>query len=249
MHWRGTIGRLTFVLAVASPGAATQALTDPLPDLAVGPDVFRLEAIVSGLVFPTDVAVPPDGSPRLFVNQIDGVVRVIEDGVLLPMPFVDLSADYQPSNGSAMSSIVFHPDFAGNRKLYVIMSELEDPALADFGHALAGVAGAPRLAGTGALASGSKATLVLSDAAPASVATLVIGTTELGVSFKGGVMVPALDVLLPGLPIGPGGDLVLSASWPRGMPPGVTFFFQHWIADAAGPQGLAASNAIRGTTP
>jgi glucose/arabinose dehydrogenase len=108
-------------------------LADPLRDVPTGPVVAQLELVASGLRFPTHAAAPPDGSGRIFVCEVDGVIRVVEDGALSSTPFADLSADYQPSNGSATSSLAFHPDFASNQRLYVVTSELEDPLSADFG--------------------------------------------------------------------------------------------------------------------
>jgi hypothetical protein len=138
MKTRIAIPSLALILVSLAPLVGTP-LSDPLPDIGVGPFDVRLESVASGLVFPTHAAAPPDGSDRLFVCQIDGIVHVIEDGVLLPTPFVDMSADYPATNGSAMSSLAFHPDFSVNRLLYVIMSESKDPTLADFG-VLSGVA-------------------------------------------------------------------------------------------------------------
>ena len=114
-------------------------LGDPLPDVPEGPHGLRLETVVDGLVFPTDVAPAPDGSDRLFITLVHGYVVVVEDGVLLPTPFADLSALHHQTNGSAMAGLAFHPDFATNGLLYVVMTENEDPALADFG-VLSGVA-------------------------------------------------------------------------------------------------------------
>ena len=67
--------------------------------------------------------------------------------------------------------------------------------------------------------------------------------------FKGGTLVPAVDVLVAGLPTSPAGELSLSAAWPPGVPSGLTVWFQEWIVDAAGPKGFAASNGLAGTTP
>ncbi len=120
---------LAFSLA---PPAGTP-LSDPLPDIPAGPYEVRLETVASGLMFPTHAVAPPDGSDRLFVCLVNGIVRVVEDGVLLPTPFVDLSADFFSNNGSAMSSLAFHPEFATNRLLYVILTESKSPLLADFG--------------------------------------------------------------------------------------------------------------------
>jgi hypothetical protein len=77
----------------------------------------------------------------------------------------------------------------------------------------------------------------------------VIGLSTLHAPFKGGVMVPELDVLITGLVTNGSGSLVLSATWPSGLPSTVTAYYQYWIADPAGPAGFAASNALSGTTP
>ena len=131
---------------------------------------------------------------------------------------------------------------------------LAAPALAlgdpwtDLGQSLAGTAGAPLLSGSGSLAGGTQATLALSGARPGAPAVLVAGLSALGAPFKGGVMVPALDVLVNATTSGTGA-IALSAAWPPALPGGAGVWFQWWIVDAAGPAGLAASNALLGTTP
>ena len=67
--------------------------------------------------------------------------------------------------------------------------------------------------------------------------------------FKGGVLVPEPDVLLPGLVVGAGNQLQLSGTWPAGTPSGVAVYLQMWVSDAAGPQGYSASGAIGFATP
>jgi glyoxylase-like metal-dependent hydrolase (beta-lactamase superfamily II) len=121
-------------------------------------------------------------------------------------------------------------------------------AWTELGAALPGAGGAPALAGSGSLAGGTLATLTLTGAAPGAPATLVIGLSQLAAPFKGGTMVPQPDVLLP-FTTGAGGGVALSAAWPAALPPGTQSFFQWWIADAGGPAGFAASNALLGTVP
>ncbi|GJM22820.1 MAG: hypothetical protein DHS20C15_27350 [Planctomycetota bacterium] len=116
-----------------APALLGTPLADPLPDIPNSDLTVRLAPVVTGLTFPTDAAVPPDGSPRLFLTQLNGLVHVLQEGVLQATPFLDFSADHIMTNGSATSSVTFHPDFATNRKLYVVMTENKDPALADFG--------------------------------------------------------------------------------------------------------------------
>ncbi|HKQ60871.1 MAG TPA: PQQ-dependent sugar dehydrogenase [Candidatus Polarisedimenticolaceae bacterium] len=130
------------VLLAAAAGAARGACTplaDPIPGpIPASPYTVRLADVVSTLVFPVDVAEPPDGSGRLFVTERAGRVRVIRNGTLLAPPFLDISATTTLDAGSAMSSLAFHPDFAvagsaGERKLYTVSQEPPGSGVADFG--------------------------------------------------------------------------------------------------------------------
>lgn len=126
---------------------------------------------------------------------------------------------------------------------------LPPSAFVDLGQGLAGAGGIPTLAGEGALQPGSSVTLSLTGAMANAPATLVVGLSQLVAPFKGGVLVPSPHLLLGGFVTGAGGDLVLSATWPAGVPSATAILFQYWITDAAGPQGFAASNGLQGLTP
>lgn len=119
----------------------------------------------------------------------------------------------------------------------------------NLGFALAGSAGLPALAGTGALAGGDPVSLDLSSARPSAPVALIIGFSQLNAPFKGGTLVPANNLLIAGLLTSPGGTLSLPSTWPVGLPSGLSFYFQEWITDPAGPKGFAASNGLRATTP
>jgi FG-GAP-like repeat len=118
------------------------------------------------------------------------------------------------------------------------------PGWSDAGSGLAGAAGVPSLTGSGALLAGSPVQLVLAGGAPSATAALILGLHAASAPFKGGVLVPSLDVLLPGLVLSPAGGLSLGGAWPAGIAAGTTIWWQAWIADPAGPQGFAASNAL-----
>jgi len=119
----------------------------------------------------------------------------------------------------------------------------------DLGAALAGAHGPPLLAPDGMLQPGSPVTLALSNALENSSFTLIVGLSALQAPFKGGTLVPFPSVLVFGLPTGPAGALALQGTWPSGLPSGFSLYFQEWIVDAAGPSGLAATNAVRAVTP
>ncbi|HEX5009793.1 MAG TPA: integrin alpha [Planctomycetota bacterium] len=118
----------------------------------------------------------------------------------------------------------------------------------DLGHALAGSAGLPQLAGQGLLLEGWPLKLTLSSTAPGKPTTLVIGLQALAAPFKGGVMVPDPDLLLTGL-VSSASKLELAVHQPAGIPPGTQLYLQMWLVDAAGPKGLAASNALHADFP
>ena len=114
------------------------------------------------------------------------------------------------------------------------------------GHALPGSKGPPQLLGTGPLTPGSDNTLEMSDANPSSLATLVIGLTQINAPFKGGVMVPLPMLFVGGLTTTTSGDLNLPFVWPAGMPVGTSVLLQYWISDHVAVHGLSASNGLEG---
>ena len=118
----------------------------------------------------------------------------------------------------------------------------------DLGLGLAGSAvEPPALWGTGDLAAGTPLSVALSGALANSSATLLAGFANLSLPFKGGTLVPSVDVLVLGLPMGPGGGITLGSTWPAGIPAGFKVYLQAWVVDPAGPQGLSASNGLSGT--
>jgi hypothetical protein len=131
---------------------------------------------------------------------------------------------------------------------WVLDLEAYDP-WTDLGAGLSGSAGVPLLAGNGPLTGGSTNSLDLSGALAGASCTLVVGLAQLGAPFKGGTMVPAPFLLVVGLAADGAGELGLPFAWPAGVPSGLALYFQHWIADPAGPLGFAASNGLRAVTP
>jgi glucose/arabinose dehydrogenase len=67
---------------------------------------------------PVLVTAPPGETNRLFVVEQAGTVRVISDGVVLPRPFLDLSADVKLTSEPGLLSIAFAPDYAESGRFY-----------------------------------------------------------------------------------------------------------------------------------
>ena len=117
------------------------------------------------------------------------------------------------------------------------------------GAGLAGLHGVPVLAGDGSLVAGTPVSLGVSSARENAPSMLVMGFNELNAPFKGGVLVPAPDVVLTGLATDGTGAWTLAGNWPSGISNATSFTSQVWVLDPAGPKGLSATQALRATTP
>jgi len=109
--------------------------------------------------------------------------------------------------------------------------------------------GGPLLTGQGELAGGNVVGLQLTRAKPLESVTLILGASALGVTYKGGILWPALDVLLTDQMTDAAGALTLAALWPAALPPGFSFWTQAWFKSTGTPAGFAGTNGVRVTTP
>jgi hypothetical protein len=127
-------------------------------------------------------------------------------------------------------------------------SPVSSDPLQDVGNALAGVKGLPILNANGSLIAGTPIAFQVLNGKNNGQAAFFVGVSAINASFKGGVLVPAPDIVLP-IVLNSTGFFVLSATWPAGIPSGFKTWYQTWIADAAGIKGFAATNGIEATTP
>ena len=106
-------------LAVSAISAGVLVI-EPLPvsadDYPDGGFVAEVVATVEPFSL-VGLAFAPDG--RMFVWQKDGVVRVIKNGVLLPAPFIDLSAKVNTSDDRGFWGLAFDPNFSSNGFVYM----------------------------------------------------------------------------------------------------------------------------------
>ena len=119
----------------------------------------------------------------------------------------------------------------------------------DLGQGLAGISGVPALSGQGTLCPGSAFTFSLANARTNSSAVLVLGLTQVSLPLRGGVLVPSLDLVVPGLPTGVTGSIDVAGTWPATLPTGFEVYLQYWIADAVAPAGYSASNGLLAKAP
>lgn len=95
-------------LATVSYSAATLALA------------LRQVASVPGVVF----AIAPQGDSRLFIVERAGRIRIVQGGVLLAAPFLDLSSRVSTQGEGGLLSMAFHPQFASNGIFFVYCTDL-----------------------------------------------------------------------------------------------------------------------------
>jgi V8-like Glu-specific endopeptidase len=118
----------------------------------------------------------------------------------------------------------------------------------DLGNGLAGALGVPALTPYGLAVAGQPMRLAASQLPPGSTSNLVAGFSTLYANFKGGVLVPSPDVVVPGLPA-PNGTAVFGFTFPAAIPSGSQIVFQFWTADVQAAQGFSATNAQQLNVP
>jgi glucose/arabinose dehydrogenase/PKD repeat protein len=104
------------VVGFAFALAACSTITKPELALAQSHGVFVPETVLGGLVLPTSVAFAPDG--RIFIAEKRGVVRVVENGVLLSEPVITLT-DINDYSDRGLLGIAVHPEFSSNGHLFL----------------------------------------------------------------------------------------------------------------------------------
>lgn len=109
-------------------------VTDP------GPGPFELEEVAGGFTSPVAMAVPPDGTERIFVVDQVGLIHVVlPGGEVLDEPFLDVSekmVEIDPGyDERGLLGLAFHPDYADNGRFFVYYSApLRGGAPPDFDH-------------------------------------------------------------------------------------------------------------------
>lgn len=76
---------------------------------------FHETKILSGFNRPSTISIAPDG--RVFLVEQHGTVRILQNDVLLPEPFVSIEVTDHLGNG--MFHLVFDPDFSTNGFVYL----------------------------------------------------------------------------------------------------------------------------------
>ncbi|WP_375773352.1 PQQ-dependent sugar dehydrogenase [Archangium gephyra] len=88
------------------------------------PGGFSDEVFISGLEVPTAFVPLPDG--RFFITEKAGVVRVYENGALLPTPVLDIRDRVNAAHDRGLLSLAVDPEFAANGFIYLLYTYDDD---------------------------------------------------------------------------------------------------------------------------
>ncbi|UKJ08152.1 PQQ-dependent sugar dehydrogenase [Solitalea lacus] len=94
--------------------------TEPL-----GPNV-ALQLVTKGLESPVEMAIPDDGTNRIFIVEQKGRIMVLDNGTLLSEPFLDVSAKMVEMNAQyterGLLGMAFHPQYKTNGRFFIYYS-------------------------------------------------------------------------------------------------------------------------------
>lgn len=200
-------------------------------------------------------------------GQVLWMARFVQDNKFHEALFVDdqlVAWEGQlADDGHAIASFVLNPrqfDISPDGSTVLFTANRDDGEFAlyqqtlgpwaSLGGSLAGTGAlTPKLSGHGSLSVGTQTDVTLFDAKPNTLAGLFLGFSQLDLPFKGGVLVPAPDVIAPSLPVNGSGQLLVTFPFPAGMPSGTSLWWQGWVLDAAAIKGFSATNCLLSETP
>jgi len=108
-----TIGRFPGRRSLGEAGNdATDRLRGTFPTI-------QLQPVASGFTSPVTVTNAGDGSGRLFIVEQPGQIRILINGTVLPIPFLDISGLVSCCGEQGLLGLAFHPDYLNNGFFYV----------------------------------------------------------------------------------------------------------------------------------
>ena len=92
---------------------------------AIDPARYIFTAVAQGFKSPLLVTNAGDGSGRLFVVEQGGLIRVVQNGAILPQPFIDLT-NLVTHGGSeeGLLGLAFDPHYAQSGQFYVYYTDV-----------------------------------------------------------------------------------------------------------------------------
>ena len=109
------VATLCLLLLLAACGGNSDARPD-----ASFPPAIALRPAAAGFVQPVSIAHAGDGSDRLFIVEQSGRIRILRNGIIDPVPFLNISNLVNPAGGEqGLLGLAFPPGYAALGEFYV----------------------------------------------------------------------------------------------------------------------------------
>ena len=99
-------------------------------EIPKGNIIIELETVATGLTAPIYATNAGDSTGRLFIVEQSGQIRIVENDILLPTPFLDISAKLPLLNAffdeRGLLGLAFHPNYETNGRFFVRYSVPRD---------------------------------------------------------------------------------------------------------------------------
>jgi glucose/arabinose dehydrogenase len=132
-RWSSRIpASLSLIFGLIASGCNSQFENETPPGPPVGTEPVALQLVVAGLSAPLYLTTP-EGDPRLFIVEKVGTIRIVQDGALLPQPFLDISGSVSTGNEQGLLGLAFDPAYATNGRFVVHYTDVSgDTRVSEF---------------------------------------------------------------------------------------------------------------------
>ena len=114
---------LTMLAGCGGGGGGAGTGDTPLPAPApTAPLALTLRQVAAGLDGPV-LLTAPAGDQRQFIVERAGRIRILQNGALLALPFLDISARVTTSGEGGLLSMAFHPQYAANGLYFIYYTD------------------------------------------------------------------------------------------------------------------------------
>ncbi len=92
------------------------------------PAEIALVPVLTTLTDPAYVTSAKDGSHRLFITELQGVIKVLQPGASAPTVFLDIRSRVIAGGELGLLGMAFHPQYQTNRRFFVNYTRITDAA-------------------------------------------------------------------------------------------------------------------------
>ena len=105
-----------------SPFESSEDIHGDSPDIlaVLDPAKISFQEVTSGLSDPVVITHAGDGSGRIFIAEQTGTIRILKNGSLLGIPFLDIHTIIKAGGEQGLLALAFHPSYNTNGIFFVV---------------------------------------------------------------------------------------------------------------------------------